>query len=54
MRFRGALQHIIGQVLTADPCFGPVYIGKVELAEAYIRLWTWMEDVLSSTLLIPN
>ena len=29
MRFGGAIQHILKQVLTADPRLGPVYLSKV-------------------------
>ena len=38
MRFRGEIQRIINQVLTADPRLGPVYLIKVNLADAYMRL----------------
>ena len=40
--FEGALLRIIKQVLTADPCIGPVYISKVHLVDAYMRLWVRM------------
>ena len=38
MPFGGALQRILKQILTADPCLGPVYLSKVYLADAYMRL----------------
>ena len=34
MRFGGALQRILKQVLAADLRLGPVYLSKVELADA--------------------
>ena len=51
-RFRGALQHILRQVLNSNPCQGPVYLSKAYLYEAYRMLWVQMEDVLSLALLI--
>ena len=54
MRFRGTLQCILRQVLTADPRLGLVYLRKVDMANAYIWLWVRMEDYPSITFLIPN
>ena len=42
MRFGGALLRILNQVLTVDPRLGPVYLRKVYLADAYMRLWVMM------------
>ena len=39
MRFGGVLRCILKQVLTTDPHLGPVYLSKVDLADAYMRLW---------------
>ena len=39
MRFGGALQRILKQVLTADSHLGLVYLSKVDLTDAYMRLW---------------
>ena len=38
----------------ADPLLGPVYMSKVYLTDAYMRLWVRMEDVLSVAFLIPK
>ena len=38
----GAIQCILKQVLTEDPCLGTVYLNKVDLADAYMRLWVRM------------
>ena len=45
IRFRGALMRILKKVLTAEPRLGTVYLSKVDLADAYMRLWVRMEDV---------
>ena len=54
MRFGGALQRILKQILTSDPRLGPVYLSKVELTDAYMRLWVRMEDVPSVAFLVPK
>ena len=54
VRSGGALQRILGHVLTDDPCLGPVYIIKLDLSDAYMRLWVRMEDILSIAFLIPK
>ena len=54
MRFGGALQRILKQVLTAYPRLRPVYLIKVDLADAYMRLWGRMDDVLSVAFPIPK
>ena len=54
MRFGGALLRILKQVLTSDPRLRPVYLIKVDLADAYMMLWMRMEDVLSVAFLVPK
>ena len=54
MRFGCALQRTFKQVLNAEPHLGQVYLRKVDLADAYMRLWVRMEDVLSVAFLIPK
>ena len=52
MRFGGAPQRILKQVLTADPRLGPVYLNKLDLADAYMRLGVGMEDFPSVMILV--
>ena len=54
MIFGGALQRILKQVLTAETCLGPVYLSRVELVDAYMRMWVRMEDVPSVAFLVTN
>ena len=54
IRFGNVLLCILKQVLTADSCIGTVYLSKVDLADAYMRLWVRMEDVPSAAFFIPN
>ena len=53
-RFWGAMQCILKQVLSSDPRLGLVYLRKVDLADAYMRLWVKMEDVPSVAFLVPK
>ena len=53
MRFGDTLRRIIQLVLLATPQLGTVCLGKVDLAEAYIRLWVRLEDTPSVAFLIP-
>ena len=39
MRFFGALQSILKQVLTTNIGLRLVYLRRVDLADAYMRLW---------------
>ena len=52
MRFGGTLRHIIRTVLLAEPRIGLVYPGKVDLANAYMRIWVRLEDTPSVGFLI--
>ena len=54
MRFGGTFYRIIRRVLMAKPRLGLVYLGKVDLANAYMQLWVRLEDTLSVELLIPR
>ena len=42
MRFGGALQCILKQVLTKDLRLGPVYLSKIDLTYTYMSLWLRM------------
>ena len=53
MRLGGALQRILKQVLTTNLHLGPVYLSRLDLADAYMRLWVRMEDVPYVAFLIP-
>ena len=44
MSFCGTLRRIIRRALLADPRLGLVYLGKVHLADTYMRLWFRLED----------
>ena len=54
MCFGGAVQRILKQVHTSEPYLWLVYLSKVDLVDAYMRLWVKMEDVLSVAFLTPR
>ena len=54
MRFRGALGRIIIRLLMADTCIVPVYLGKLDLANAYMRLLFQIEYTPSVAFLITK
>ena len=54
MRFGGALQRILEHELTANLSLSPVYLNKVDSADAYMRMWVRMEDFLSVAFLISK
>jgi len=39
MQFGRALERVLYQVRHANPRYGPVYIGKVDLADGFYRVW---------------
>ena len=54
MNFRGTLHRITRKVLTADPWLVLVYLGKVDLSKAYMRIWVRIEDTSSVDFLLPK
>ena len=52
MRLGFTLRRIMRRVLMADPMLGPVYLGKVDLADSYMRIWVRLEDTPSVGFLI--
>ena len=54
MHFGKALHRLLDCILAADLALGPTYLCKVDLADAYMRIWVRVEDVPSVDLLIPK
>ena len=54
MIFSGTLRRITRRVLVANPKLGPVYLGKVDLAESYMRLWIRLNVTPSVGFLITS
>ena len=45
MRFGKSLYRVIGCILAAPPKVGPDFLNKVDLADAYMRIWVRPEDI---------
>ena len=54
MRFGKALYHLIDLILVGNPKLFPAFINKVDLADAYMRIWVLLEDIPSVALLVPK
>ena len=54
MRFVKSLYRVIHCILTAPPKLGPTLLNKVDLADAYMRIWVRLEDIPSVAFLLPK
>ena len=54
MRFVKSLYRVIDCIMAAPPKLGPTFLNKVDLADAYMRIWVSLEDILSVSLLVPK
>ena len=45
MHFGRSLHWLLDCILEADPALGPTFIIKVDLADAYMCIWVWLEDI---------
>ena len=54
MHFGDTLHRTLKRILHADPVLGSVYLSKVNLANAYMRIWVRMEDIPLAAFLIPK
>ena len=54
MRFVKDLYRVIDCILAAPPKLGPTFLKKVDLADAYMRIWVRLEDIPSVAFLMPK
>ena len=54
IRFGKALYRLIDCSLTAPPKLGPTFLNKVNLADAYMRIWLRLKDIPLVALLVPK
>eukprot|EP00957_Ditylum_brightwellii_P002143 164882-Ditylum_brightwellii.AAC.1 len=40
--------------MLADPAYGPVFMSKVDLADAYMQVWIRLEDVPQLAFIVPR
>ena len=53
MQFGHALQRILQRMYDADPCHGPIYMMKVDIADGFYRVGLAPEDVPSLGVCLP-
>eukprot|EP00957_Ditylum_brightwellii_P174844 13312302-Ditylum_brightwellii.AAC.1 len=54
MQFGRTLHRLLCQIVLADPAYGPVFMSKVDLADAYMRVWICLEDVPQLAFIVPR
>ena len=54
MRFEKARYRVIDCILNAPTKLGPTFLNKVDLADAYMRIWVRLEDIPSVAFLVPK
>ena len=54
MRSGKALYRVINCILATPPKLGPTFLNKVDLTDAYMRIWVRLEDIPSVAFLMPK
>ena len=54
MRFGKSLSRVIDCIVKAPPELGPIFLNKVDLADAYMHIWVRLKDILSVAFLVPK
>ena len=54
MRFGKVLHLLLDCIIAVDSALYPTYLCKVDLADAYMRIWVQVEDAPSVASLIPK
>ena len=54
MSFVKSLHRFIDFILVAPPKLGPTFLNKVDLADAYMRIWVRLEDIPSVAFFVPK
>jgi hypothetical protein len=39
MQFGKALEHILQDIVEANPTFGPIYVMKVDIVDRFYHIW---------------
>ena len=45
IQFGTAFKCLLGQILSTDPLYGPFFLSKVVLSNAYMRVWVHLEEL---------
>jgi hypothetical protein len=53
MQFGRTLQRIMSQIVHADPSYGPVKLGKIDIADGFYRVWLQFRDIPKLGVALP-
>ncbi len=53
MQFGGALHRLLHAIVDADPGHGPVHMAKIDLSDAYMRIWLSLDDLPKLAFVVP-
>jgi hypothetical protein len=53
MQFGHALQQILETILNANPCYGPIYLIKVDIADGFYCVWVNTSDIPKLGVIFP-
>jgi hypothetical protein len=54
MQFGRTLERILQAILHADPCFGPIYLIKADIADGFYRVWVNTSDIPKLGVIFPT
>ena len=54
MHFRKSIYRLIDCILAAPPKLGPTFLNKVDIADAYMRIWVRLKDIPYVAFLVPK
>ena len=54
MQFGKALQRVMGKVVAADPRYGPVWLGKIDIADGFYRIGLQPSDIPRLGVILPS
>jgi hypothetical protein len=53
MQFGGALHRLLHAIVDADPGHGPVHMAKIDLSDAYMRIWLSIANLPKLAFVVP-
>ena len=54
MQFPWALERMMYQIWHANPWYGPVYLGKADLADGFYHVWLSVDNILKLAVIFPK
>ena len=54
MQFGKALKRVLTKVVHADPAYGPVFLGKIDIADGFYRIGLQVRDIPKLGVILPS